>query len=92
MGFAVVQLIETECYLQNFMTHPHYRRKGWGEKILQKVMMWARDHGATVFILDVDSTNTAAINLYKKLGFHLDSKRHKSYPRGEDAYIMRYSF
>ncbi len=88
-GFAVVQLIGDEVYLQNIMVAPSFRRRGVAEKMLQKVMMWAKDQGAKELLLDVESTNEAAVALYKKLGMSLLECRKKSYPRGEDAFVMR---
>ncbi|MCG3205404.1 MAG: hypothetical protein KCHDKBKB_02125 [Elusimicrobia bacterium] len=89
IGFAVVRVVGEEAYLSNFMVASETRRRGWGEKILQKVMMWAGSQGARVLLLDVDIQNLPAINLYKKLGFEILQRREKSYPRGEAAFVMR---
>lgn len=89
VGFAVVQVIETEAYLQNIMVDPSRRRQGFGEKILQKVMMWARHQGASELLLDVEANNDPAVRLYKKAGFIVLEQRKNSYPQGEDALVMK---
>jgi [ribosomal protein S18]-alanine N-acetyltransferase len=88
-GFAVVKIVESEAYLENMMIAPTIRRKGAGVEMLQKVMMWAASAGAEQVLLDVDTMNLPAIGLYIKLGFEFLEQRENSYPRGEDAYIMR---
>jgi ribosomal protein S18 acetylase RimI-like enzyme len=40
-------------------------------------------------VLDVDPANAAAVALYNKTGFEIVERRARSYPRGEDALIMR---
>lgn len=89
VGFAVVQVIEGESYLQNIMVDPSRRRQGFGEKILQKVMMWAQQQGAADIWLDVEANNEPAVQLYTKAGFKIMERRKKSYPQGEDALVMR---
>ncbi len=88
-GFAVIKVVDEEAYLENMMVAPDGRRKGAGAEMLQKVMMWAASAGAEEVLLDVDTTNLPAIGLYIKLGFEFLEQRENSYPRGEDAYIMR---
>lgn len=91
IGFATVQLVRAEAYLQNILIEPGSRRKGQAETFLQKVMMWARSNGAEFLTLDVDAENVPACRLYQKMGFHMLERRKKSYPRGEDAIVMRHS-
>ncbi|RLE74023.1 MAG: ribosomal-protein-alanine acetyltransferase, partial [Thermoprotei archaeon] len=38
--------------------------------------------------LEVRISNTAAINLYKKLGFNIEKRLKNYYPDGEDCYVM----
>lgn len=88
-AFACVHVVEDEAYLSNIMVNPAARRKGCGTQILQKVMMWVASEGARRLMLDVDVSNLNAIGLYRKLGFEIIQRRTASYPRGEDAYVMR---
>jgi ribosomal-protein-alanine N-acetyltransferase len=90
-AFAVVQRVDNEAYLQNLFVKPPLRNKGWGEKIVRQIMIWSRNEGANRLTLDVDPANKAAVRLYEKVGFQVLERRKKSYPRGEDALVMRIS-
>ncbi len=89
LGYAVMSVAEDEVYLSNIMVTPRRRRAGIGAKILQKVIMWAAEKRARVIALDVDTANEAAVRLYTKLGFEIVQRRKSSYPKGEDAFVMR---
>ena len=88
-GYAVLQVVGDEAYLSNLMIAPPFRRRGLGARMLQKVIMWAASNGAQRVMLDVDTANLPAITLYRKMGFEFIERRAQSYPRGEDAFIMR---
>jgi ribosomal-protein-alanine N-acetyltransferase len=89
LGFGVLQVVEEEAYLLNLMVDPEFRRRGTGAKLLQKVMIVARDHGARRLVLDVDAANGPALSLYAKAGFQTLDRRRAAYPRGEDAIVMK---
>jgi ribosomal-protein-alanine N-acetyltransferase len=88
-AFAVLQLVGDEAYLQNFMVDPAHRRRGLGSTLLQKVIILSREHGARTVVLDVDAANRPAVSLYLKSGFSTVERRRGSYPRGEDALLMK---
>lgn len=88
-GFAVVQVIGAEAYLQNIFVNSAFRRQGLGETIFKNVADWAKRQGASELFLDVEETNEPAKGLYKKMHMTILDRRKKSYPRGEDALIMR---
>lgn len=48
---------------------PSYRGKGLGTQLMEKVLAHAQNFGLEKVELQVYTTNTAAIALYKKLGF-----------------------
>ncbi|MBV9079999.1 MAG: GNAT family N-acetyltransferase [Elusimicrobia bacterium] len=89
LGFAAVQRVEDEAYLLNIMIAPEVRRRGFGEILLQKVMIWSREQGARRLVLDVDAGNAPALRLYAKAGFETLERRPRSYPRGENALVMK---
>ena len=88
-GYAAVQVIGEEAYLLNIVSDPAHRRQGIGERLLQKVMIWARLAGAREIRLEVDPANVAAIGLYEKVGFDTQGRRAHAYPNGESADVMR---
>jgi ribosomal-protein-alanine N-acetyltransferase len=89
VGFAAVHRAADEAYLSNFVVAPTLRRGGLGENLLQRVMIWCKHSGASQLFLDVDPANLPAIALYNKHGFETIERRPRSYPRGEDAIVMR---
>ena len=61
-------------YIVNLNVARPYRRQGLGRKlIIDACSIYAESHKGRFVILDVAKTNTAAWNLYKKLGFSLTS-------------------
>jgi ribosomal-protein-alanine N-acetyltransferase len=67
---------------------PEYRRKGIGEALMDKAMDGMRMYNAKQCFLEVRMTNTAAIDLYKKLGFEVIRTINGYYADGENAYLM----
>ena len=49
--------------------HPNYRGKGLGTAVVVTGMEYLRKQGVDSIELEVDSTNTPAVELYRKLGF-----------------------
>ena len=49
--------------------HPNYRGKGLGTAVVVTGMEYLREQGVDGIELEVDSTNTPAVELYRKLGF-----------------------
>lgn len=64
------------------------RHKGVGEALMIKAMDGMRLYNAKQCFLEVRMTNTAAVNLYKKLGFEVTRTINGYYADGEDAYLM----
>lgn len=58
-------------YLQDLKIKEAYRRKGYATRLLQYVMEWYEKKGIYEVTIAVDSENTIAKSLYKKLGFEL---------------------
>ena len=49
--------------------HPSFRGNGLGTAVVVTGMEYLRDRGVDAIELEVDSTNTPAVELYRKLGF-----------------------
>ena len=59
-----------EGQILNIATHPEYRRRGLGRKIMDAILSHAREKGITFITLEVRESNEAAISLYEGLGFY----------------------
>ena len=75
----------------SFAVDPDYRRQGIGTKIFSALIESVLKRGATLIILEVRPSNTAAINLYEKFGFQIVD-REENYYLDEDAWIMAHDY
>ena len=77
-----------ELEIQNVVTAPGFRRRGYAGKILEYVLRRAaRENIAKVF-LEVRVGNIAAKTLYEKFQFKTSGVRSKYYADNEDAVLM----
>jgi ribosomal protein S18 acetylase RimI-like enzyme len=57
------------CVISRIFTDPDYRGKGYARAVINSLMNSAYAEGARKAVLQVDSKNEGAINLYQSLGF-----------------------
>lgn len=71
MGNAVDQ-VSGKLYAHIFLlyVHPHHRRQGIGQGLVQVAIDWAQTRGDHQIGLQVFEFNQPAIALYTQLGFH----------------------
>jgi len=82
-------LMVDELHIATIATHPDFRRRGVGKKILVHALLAARDEGVIRAFLEVREKNEAAQNLYFSLGFVEDGRRTGYYKdTNEDAILM----
>jgi GNAT superfamily N-acetyltransferase len=55
--------------LEDVIVHKAYRGGGFGRKLVEHVMAWAREQGMTRVTLLADRDNRSALDFYRKLGF-----------------------
>ncbi len=60
---------ERSGYISNVYVKKKSRRKGIGLKLVEKVVEWFKQKGATNITLELYKDNDAAVNLYQRLGF-----------------------
>lgn len=89
IAYLCFRRVLDELHLLKFAVNPLYRRKGLGIQLLGHCLDPKRHPGVRRAILDVRASNTAAIGLYKKLGFEPAGRRRGYYSdTGEDALLM----
>ncbi len=89
VGMLVLWLVLDEAHIATLATHPDYRRRGIGERLLTTALDAARAEGAKRAFLEVRAGNLAAQAMYAKLGFVVDGRRlHYYKDNGEDAVLM----
>ena len=67
VGLAILQ--ESYMVIYSMYTHFDYRRKGIAQTLLANMIEWGDVNLVDRVFLQVESENTSAINLYKKVGF-----------------------
>lgn len=85
VGYFLGLLAQGDLDVVSIATKPDWRRKGIGQRLLR-----VSEEGEAVkrVYLEVEETNVAAIELYKKLGFAQYGARKKYYQGVRDAILM----
>jgi GNAT superfamily N-acetyltransferase len=60
--------------IENVITHPDYRRKGYGRRLMQKCIDYAKSRNCYKIMLLSSAFRRDAHNFYKNLGFDSESK------------------
>ena len=66
------------AWIEDMVVHEAWRRRGIGRQVLQAVLAWASEHGATRAQLLADLDNQPALDYYQHLGWqetHLIARR-----------------
>ena len=90
IGYVGSQTVIGETDMMNIAVHPDYRKKGIGTALIVELIDALKARGSHSLMLEVRSSNSSAISVYKNLGF-LEVGRRKNYYRNpkEDALILR---
>ena len=87
VGVIVFQEIYERIELDYIIVDSDYRRCGIADKLMNYLIDYAKKNHIINITLEVNENNIAAINLYKKHGFIVVSKRDKYY-KESDAILM----
>lgn len=89
IGFYIISCISDLVEIFTIAIDKDYRGQGIGSELLEHLIQVAKDNGAKEIWLEASTRNEAAVNLYQKYGFNIQSTRKNYYQKtGEDAYNM----
>jgi ribosomal-protein-alanine N-acetyltransferase len=91
-GFVVVHLAAGIATIESIAVQPKLRGTGVGRLLGEAALQGASAQGAKTMELEVRASNTAALALYRTLGFHEQGRRRRYYTAPvEDAVLMAVS-
>ena len=87
-AFLVARHSPPEWELENIVVAPEVRGTGIGKKLMDTLLVQARQTSSDAVLLEVRESNAAARRLYEKLGFRETGRRKAYYANpGEDAVL-----
>ena len=89
LGFIVARQIAKEIEILNFAVSQVMRARGVGSMLLQETLAWAKTLEATHAILEVRTSNAAALRFYERHNFEVVGRRslYYTFPT-EDALLL----
>ncbi|GMA11333.1 ribosomal-protein-alanine acetyltransferase [Acinetobacter gyllenbergii] len=84
VGFCILQPVLDEANLLLMAIDPSQQGKGLGYKLLDESIQQLKNNPIQIF-LEVRESNTAAIGLYEKIGFHQIDLRKNYYPNPDGS-------
>ena len=88
IGYALGYFADRDFHLANLAVDPACRNRGWGGKLLRRILRLAAERGASRCALEVRSANRAARTLYRKAGFRAVGRRVAYYTDPPDAAVL----
>jgi GNAT superfamily N-acetyltransferase len=82
VGVGTVMLEDGLAGIFSMATAPGMRKQGIASALLARLLTWAWEHGASHAYLQVESTNAAAVAVYRKFGFATAYSYHYCAPEG----------
>jgi len=90
-GYGILSVAAGEAHILNLCVDPNYRAHGYGEQLLDRVLLQARSADVREIFLEVRPSNQTALALYRKKGFHQVANRPAYYQAQEgreDAAVL----
>ncbi|MBI4595369.1 MAG: ribosomal protein S18-alanine N-acetyltransferase [Candidatus Tectomicrobia bacterium] len=89
LGYACLWSVIDEMHITNVAVKPEFRHRGVGEQMIRYIVQLAKEKEANIITLEVRESNSNAIRLYCKTGFHPVRMRKRYYTdTDEDAVVM----
>ncbi|MFB3906827.1 MAG: ribosomal protein S18-alanine N-acetyltransferase [Candidatus Eisenbacteria bacterium] len=88
-GYMIAWFVEDEAHLANIAVAPWGRRRGYAQRMLDRLFHETYLRGSAILVLEVRASNQGAIQLYERNGFVPGGVRKNYYSRPrEDAIVM----
>ena len=90
-GYGILSIAAGEAHILNLCVDPNFRAHGYGELLLDAILLRARAAEVREVFLEVRPSNLTALALYRKKGFHKVARRPAYYQATdgrEDAAVL----
>jgi ribosomal-protein-alanine N-acetyltransferase len=89
IGYGGTWVLVDEAHVTNVVVSPEFRGQGIGRKLMNEMLVKAREKGAVCATLELRKSNEVALKLYESMGFKMATVRNADYPDNqEDALVM----
>ncbi len=91
VGYSILSIAAGEAHILNLCVDPGFRQLGYGEKLLDELLLRSSAAEVSEIFLEVRPSNEKAIALYRKKGFRLIARRPAYYQAAEgreDAAVL----
>ena len=89
IGYGGTWVLVDEAHVTNVVVSPDFRGQGIGRKLMNEMLVKAREKGAVCATLELRKSNEVALKLYESMGFVQATVRKAYYPDNqEDALVM----
>ena len=91
IGYGILSVAAGEAHILNLCVDPAFRSLGYGGRLLDELLSRARYAEVKQIFLEVRPSNTNALALYSKRGFHRIARRpayYQSKDGREDAEVL----
>ena len=88
VGMIVAWLLVDEAHIATIAIHPDFRRRGIARKLLTHALHFMKGEGAQSSFLEVRESNSAAQEMYRKLGYEESGRRPRYYKDNEEDAIL----
>jgi ribosomal-protein-alanine N-acetyltransferase len=92
VGYISAIIEDSSAHILSIAVRREYRKKKVGLNLVTELIRKLKKAYVLSIKLEVRSTNIAAINLYKKIGFQSFEVIKNYYSDGEDAVVMLFKF
>lgn len=88
-AYMGMHIVLDECYIANVAVKNSFRKRGYGQKLVENAVFTAKEKNCSFITLEVRVSNLPAISLYEKCGFEKVGERKNFYSSPtENALIM----
>jgi ribosomal-protein-alanine N-acetyltransferase len=91
VGYGILSVAAGEAHILNICVEPAFRSLGYGERVLDELLLRARLASVREIFLEVRPSNRNAVALYRKKGFYKVARRpayYRSHEGREDADVL----